>query len=185
MINDVFFSLWFLLPAAIANMAPILSANIPMVKNWQTPVDGGRKYQGKEIFGSHKTWRGFISGILAATMVLWLQVLAVNHFSWAQSVAGGVDYNLLPILILGPLFGLGALGGDVLESFLKRQKGVQPGQAWIPFDQLDYIFGAILVSLPFVILRLELYLWIIVIWFLMHILASYVGWRLGLKERPI
>ncbi len=183
--RDIIFSLWFLLPAAIANVTPIFIAAIPFMKRYDAPMDGGRMYRGKELLGRHKTWRGLISGILAATLVLWLQQLAAAHYGWALSAADGVDYATLPVLLLGPLFGIGALGADAIESFFKRQRGVKSGASWVPFDQLDYIIGGVLVTLPFVILSPARYVWIFVIWFGMHLISSYVGYLVGLKEQPI
>jgi CDP-2,3-bis-(O-geranylgeranyl)-sn-glycerol synthase len=185
MLHDVAFALWFLLPAALANVAPIISNVVPGLKNWNTPIDGGRQFRGKELLGSHKTWRGIVVGMVTSTIVLWLQKYAVNHFDWLESITRGVDYDSLPTLLLGPLFGLGALGGDAVESFFKRQKGIKSGHTWVPFDQLDYIVGGIVVSLPFVRLWFWEYAYIVVIWFAAHLIASYIGWLLGLKERPI
>lgn len=185
MLQDIAFALWFLLPAAAANMAPILSAAIPGLKHWDAPIDGGRTFHGKEIFGSHKTWRGLLSGMLVATLVLWLQRLLFSHTDWAHFMASGVNYASLPIWLLGPLFALGALGGDAVESFFKRQHGIKSGGSWVPFDQIDYIIGAIVVSLPVVIASTAQYLWMLGIWFAMHLAFSYAGWLLGLKDDPI
>jgi CDP-2,3-bis-(O-geranylgeranyl)-sn-glycerol synthase len=41
----------------------------------------------------------------------------------------------------------GALLGDVIESFFKRRIGKDRGQDWIPFDQLDFLIGALTFSL--------------------------------------
>lgn len=185
MLHDITFALWFLLPAACANVAPILTAPLPVIKKWSTPIDGGRTFRGKELLGSHKTWRGLVSGMVAATMILWLEQLAVAHFDWAQTLVGDVHYAALPTLILGPLFAIGALGGDALESFFKRQRGIKSGGSWVPFDQLDYIVGSVIVSLPFVILAPLNYVWILVVWFVIHLAASYTGWLVGLKKDPI
>lgn len=185
MLHDILFALWFLLPAASANVAPIFSNVIPGLNKWKSPLDGGRKFRGKELFGSHKTWRGLVCGIVIASLVFWLQKMAFNDFQWSRTISEGVDYTVLPTLLLGPLFGLGALGGDAIESFFKRQRGTKPGERWIPFDQLDYIIGGVLVSLPFVLLSAGQYVWIFIIWFVMHVGASYGGWLIGLKERPI
>lgn len=185
MIYDILFALWFLLPAAAANVAPVLTAPIPLLKKWNTPIDGGRTFNGKEIFGTHKTWRGLISGMIFATLALWIQQLAYQHTGWAHALSGDVDYALLPLFLLGPMFGLGALGGDAIESFFKRQRGIKSGHAWVPFDQIDYIIGAIIVSLPFTIATLAQYGWMLVIWFIMHLLFSYLGWLVGLKKQPI
>lgn len=185
MLQDIAFALWFLLPAAVANMVPILSAAIPGLKKWNTPIDGGRTFRGHAVLGPHKTWRGLVSGMVAATIVLWLQQFAFAHTDWAKFAAGDVDYLTLPILALGPLFAVGALGGDAVESFFKRQRGIKSGGTWVPFDQLDYIIGSILISLLVVIASPLEYLWMIVIWFVVHLLSTYTGWLLGLKRDPI
>ena len=184
MLHNLLFALWFLLPAALANVAPIFGAVTPGIKHLNAPIDGGRRYRGKALLGSHKTWRGLVLGMIVSTIVFVLQRLAVSHTSWGQSLAHGINYaDLSPLL--GPLFGFGALGGDAIESFFKRQRGVKSGEAWVPFDQLDYIFGGLLVTLPFVLLTPIWYGFIILVWFVMHLLASYVGYLLGLKAKPI
>jgi CDP-2,3-bis-(O-geranylgeranyl)-sn-glycerol synthase len=183
--NDIFLALWFFLPAALANMMPIMVAPIPQLKRFDAPMDFGKTYKGKRVFGAHKTWRGFISGIITATLVLWLQQLAVEHSSWLQSVTSQVDYSALPILIMGPLFAIGALGGDAVESFFKRQRGTPPGHGWFPWDQLDYIIGAAILTAPFVSLTIWQYAWLIGLWFVIVLISTYVGWRLHLKDRPI
>jgi CDP-2,3-bis-(O-geranylgeranyl)-sn-glycerol synthase len=183
--GNFWLALWFFLPAGAANVAPILVARLPGLRQWNAPIDGGQTYRGKRIFGSHKTWRGLIAGIVGATFVLWLQQLMVGHSDWAHQIAGAVDYAHLPTLIVGPLFAIGALGGDAIESFLKRQRGIEPGKGWFPFDQTDYIIGGALLTAPFVHLTLWHYTLLLFIWFGTHVAASYIGYLVGLKERPI
>jgi len=185
MLQDILFALWFLFPAAASNAAPVFSAKIPFLKKFDAPIDGGKKLFGHRIFGAHKTWRGIISGIVVATFILWIQQILFANFEWARFVSGGVDYAMLPLFILGPLFAIGALGGDAIESFFKRQQGIKSGGKWIPFDQLDYIIGSVIVSLFFVILTPVQYFLIFVVWFIGHILASFIGYKLGLKDEPI
>lgn len=185
MLGDIFFALWFFAPAAVANMVPILAAAIPQLRRFDAPMDFGKTFRGRRIFGSHKTWRGLIAGVVMATLTLWLQQFLVEHVQWVQQLTSQVSYAQLPTFILGPLFALGALGGDALESFFKRQRNVAPGRGWFPFDQIDYIVGGAIATLPFVSLTLAQYAWLIVLWLLIHLVASYVGWLLGLKERPI
>jgi hypothetical protein len=109
MFRDVFFALWFFLPAAVANMIPIFVAKWPYVRNWNAPIDCGLTFRGKRVLGSHKTWRGLAAGIILATLALWLQQLAVEHIHWVQIWTDHVPYATLPTLILGPLFAIGAL----------------------------------------------------------------------------
>lgn len=185
MLHDITFAIWFLLPAACANVAPVIAARVPHVRRWNTPVDGGRTFRGKELFGTHKTWRGLIAGMVISTLIFGLQQSLASEYGWADTLSGTTNYTALPVWLLGPLFGLGALGGDMIESFFKRQRDIPSGQTWIPFDQIDYIIGAVAVSLPFVLLSPAQYVWIFVVWFVIHLLATYCGWRLGLKVSPV
>lgn len=183
--HDILFAAWYLLPAAIANSAPVFAAKLPLLAKWDTPIDGGQTWRGTPILGDHKTWRGLASGIVLATATLWLQQLLATHTSWAAAIASPVDYPALPTLVLGPLFAIGALGGDAIESFVKRRRGIVSGRSWVPFDQLDYIIGAIVATLPIVMASPAQYTWMLVVWFIMHLVGSYTGWLLHLKKDPI
>jgi CDP-2,3-bis-(O-geranylgeranyl)-sn-glycerol synthase len=185
MLRDIGFAVWFLLPAACANAAPIFAAALPFLKKWTAPIDGGMRLRGRRLLGAHKTWRGIASGIVVATIVLWLQTWLVAHYGWAAGLGWAFDYASAPVWLLGPLMALGALGGDALKSFFKRQAGVPDGRPWPPFDQLDYILGSMLVTLPFAVFPAQIYFWMVGVWVLTHLFASYIGWLLGLKEGPI
>jgi CDP-2,3-bis-(O-geranylgeranyl)-sn-glycerol synthase len=184
-LKEFLFAVWFFAPAGVANMTPVFSSMVPMLKNINTPMDFGKSFHGRRILGDHKTWRGFITGMVMATLVFWLQQLMVIHFSWAQSLTSQVDYPSLPTFILGPLFAIGALGGDAIESFFKRQRQVPPGHGWFPFDQTDYIIGGALVTAPFVTLTFREYVLLMVFWFIGVLITVYVGYLIGLRERPI
>lgn len=183
--KELFFALWFFLPAAIANMMPIFAAHWKFLSKYEYPMDFGKSFRGHRIFGSHKTIRGLVVGIIFATLVLWLQQLAVQHIGFVASLTDQVDYTTLPVLILGPLFGLGALLGDAIESFFKRQVGIKPGDGWFPFDQIDYIIGGAIATMPFVTLSILQYIWLIVLWLTIHVISTFIGYKLGLKDKPI
>lgn len=185
MLQDVLLAMWFLLPAALANAVPVVVAKMPILDRWDAPIDNGIVWRGHRLLGDHKTWRGIVAGITIATLALWLQQSLCISYDWAMWLSGPIDYTVLPILILGPLFALGALGGDAVESFFKRARGIQSGRSWFPFDQLDYVVGAIIVTLPFVILQPIMYLWMLAVWFIVHIVVSYIGFLIGLKKAPI
>ncbi len=185
LLHDIFFALWFFLPAGIANVTPIFAAQIPQLKHLDAPIDMGKTYHGNRIFGAHKTWRGLITGIVCGTLALGLQQLAIAHSSGLETWTSQVNYLQLPTLIVGPLFAIGALGGDAIESFFKRQRNIAPGQGWFPFDQTDYIIGGALATMAFVQLSLLQYVWLIILWLIIHLIASAVGYLMGVKERPI
>lgn len=185
MLNDILFALWFFLPAGIANLVPVFAGKIPILRRFDAPMDFGLTFRGKRVFGSHKTWRGMIAGIVFGTLTLWLQQYLFSEFSWVQSFAGDVEYAALPTLIMGPLFAIGALGGDAIESFFKRQRGIAPGKGWFPFDQTDFIIGGAIATMPFVSLSLLQYLWLVVLWLLIHVTSTVIGYLLHLKDSPV
>jgi CDP-2,3-bis-(O-geranylgeranyl)-sn-glycerol synthase len=181
----IIFALWFFLPAGIANVVPILAAKIPPFSRYSAPIDGGRSLNGVRILGDHKTWRGLLSGIIAA-----IGIVCIQKYLWetgkldflAEQSLGYLDHS--PFL-LGFLFGFGALAGDALKSFAKRRRNIPDGQTWFPFDQLDYIVGACLALTLVVVLSPIEYVAILVTWFFAHLASSYVGYRLKMKSSPI
>ncbi|HYH75682.1 MAG TPA: CDP-archaeol synthase [Candidatus Saccharimonadales bacterium] len=185
MFEDIFFALWFFLPAGIANVVPIFAAKIPLLRPYDAPIDGGRSFRGKRIFGSHKTWRGMVTGIIFGTLTLWLQQYLVGNVDAIRALTDQVDYAQLPTLLMGPLFAIGALGGDAIESFFKRQRGIAPGKGWFPFDQTDYIIGGAIATMPFVSLGLWQYAWLLGLWLLVHVISTVIGYFAGLKESPL
>ena len=177
-------AIWFFLPAGLANAAPVFAALIPGLRTINNPLDLGKSYRGKRVFGANKTWRGLAAGIVVATLVIALQKYLYTHAAWAQELSW-FDYRSASIWLLGPLFGTGALLADAVESFFKRQRGIAPGHAWIPFDQTDYIIGGCLLSLTVVQLPIHKYVWVLATWFGLHLLSVYVGHLLGIREKPI
>lgn len=173
-LDNIIFALLFFLPAGISNMTPVFSSKIPYLRNWNTPLDFGGFYKGQRIFGKNKTWRGLISGVLLGTLTGY--ILSQTYFT---------EYNTTLFVLLSASMSLGALVGDAVESFFKRQHQIPSGKSWFPFDQTDYIIGGLLFTLPITALPLWLCLWVIGLYFGLHLISSYIGYLLGLKELPI
>jgi CDP-2,3-bis-(O-geranylgeranyl)-sn-glycerol synthase len=176
--NFIWDAFWFFLPAGIANVAPVFANKIPLLNRWQTPLDLGKSYKGQRILGNNKTWRGLIFGTLMAGITYPIVSTSVYGVSAEPDVMiGGV--------LTGGLMGFGALVGDSVESFFKRKHGIKPGNAWFPFDQTDYIIGGLVAIYPLKELQLYFMATILVLYFGLHILGSYVGFLVGLKDKPI
>lgn len=170
-------ALWVFLPAGIANMAPVLCSGLPLLKTWNAPIDGGRTYRGVRLFGQNKTWRGLVCGTIAAALFSIVQYRVITP----------TEDSTMFVVLLGALLGFGALAGDAIASFAKRQRGIQPGQAWIPFDQTDYIFGGLLLAAPLLLqlISASSFVVILICYGGLHVVVSYIGYLLGLKKSPI
>lgn len=185
MVENLLFALWFFLPAGFANASPVFANRIPIINKFDTQIDFGAKIGDKQLLGKNKTWRGLLFGIAVAVATLALQKLIFNNSVWLQqSLPTTVDYSTVS-LWLGVLLGLGALVGDAVESFLKRQMNIKSGETWFPFDQTDYIVGGLLISSIMVSLDFAQVITVFLMWFGLHLLSTYVGFSLGLKDKPI
>ena len=94
------------------------------------------------------------------------------------------EYTISFSLKLGFLLGFGAILGDLIESFLKRRANITRGGPLPLLDQLDFIFGALLLSFPFLDLTHQKILIIILITPILHFSTNYVAYKLKLKEVP-
>lgn len=182
--SDVFLlAVWYFLPAGMGNMTPVLVAKMPLLKKWNAPLDAGKTWRGKPLFGPHKTWRGLICGVIAGAFVGFLQQQNASLID-GTGLAPDTYTGAAPI-ILGALLAFGALAGDAIESMIKRQVGVASGDSWFPFDQTDYIIGACLLGAFIVTLPVIVYVAILIVWFGLHLISSYFGYLIGLKAKPI
>ena len=118
-------------------MAPIFASKIPWLKTLDFPMDFYVQYRGKRLLGDHKTIRGLISGILLGIATVYVQKQLFLSSEFIQTVSL-LHYPTQSALTLGTLLGAGALIGDAVESFFKRQLDIESGKSWFPYDQIDY-----------------------------------------------
>jgi len=165
---EILYALYYILPAYCANASPVVFGG-------GKPIDFGRRFfDNKPIFGPHKTYRGFISGVLTGTVVGWVQE------------------NLAPLVglpqgstLLGFLMSLGALVGDLFGSFLKRRLDLKPGAALPIVDQLDFVLFALLFVSPLRSLPSPIGIaTIIVLTIPIHLLTNFIACLLRLKDIP-
>ena len=181
---DIVFVIWFFLPAGLGNVAPIVAAKLPCFKAWSFPLDGYATFRGKRVFGDHKTVRGLLSGLFTGMLTAVLQVWLYREVPLMRQIIP-IDYTSLNPWLFGALSSIGALTGDALKSFFKRQFGIPPGESWIPIDQVDYVIGGIAFTALYIRLSWTQYLLLLVIWSLLHPLATFIGYTLKLKDRPM
>jgi CDP-2,3-bis-(O-geranylgeranyl)-sn-glycerol synthase len=172
-IIDVGYALWFIFPAYCANAVPVIFGG-------GRSVDFGKNFlDAKPILGSHKTLRGFFSGLLVGTLVGFLQTLLFQYV--LSRYYAQFQYDVL----LGFVISLGALVGDLIESFIKRRLDLPPGSSLPIGDQLDFVGGALLFSLVVSPPSLLTILLILVITLPIHFLTNLLAELLGIKRKRI
>ncbi|MBS7635834.1 CDP-2,3-bis-(O-geranylgeranyl)-sn-glycerol synthase [Candidatus Bathyarchaeota archaeon] len=154
----------FIFPAYCANAIPVLAGG-------GLPLDLRRKFfDGKPIFGKNKTFRGFFSGLIIGTIAGFAEAAVFEEYQ-------NIGY-------FGFLLSLGALLGDLAGSFLKRRLGIPPGGVLPIVDQVDFVVGALIFSIPLNILNLELILVVLIITPPLHMATNFAAYKLGLKNSP-
>lgn len=174
-------ALWFFLPAGAANAAPVVLTKIPLLKGWAAALDCGLTYKAKRLLGNNKTWRGLIGGSLIGGLTGLLQYYVLSY----KIIGSPMVTTAVAAFFIGLLLGFGALFGDAIESLLKRQLGIKPGDGWFPFDQIDYIIGGLLISYPLTHVSWKLMLAVVFTWFGVHLAVVYCAYLAGLRDKPI
>jgi CDP-2,3-bis-(O-geranylgeranyl)-sn-glycerol synthase len=154
-------TLKFIFPAYCANATPVLAGG-------GLAMDFGKNFvDGKRIFGTNKTFRGFFFGLTVG--------IAVGLVEWWL-----FDYPFL-FSLLTPL---GALLGDLTAAFLKRRLGIAPGGLFPIVDQVDFVVGAIVFALPLAMVYWELAVAALIITPPVHLLTNFCAFKLKLKKNP-
>lgn len=170
-IIDIAAALWFIFPAYCANAAPVIFGG-------GQRIDFGKLFfDGKFLLGSHKTFRGFLAGLIVGTLVGLVQTLLFEHVLFQYGSQFRYD------IFLGFMLSLGALTGDLLESFIKRRLNRSPGSSLPVADQIDFVLGAFLFSVPFSPPPLSRALIILLITIPIHLITNLGAALLKMKNK--
>lgn len=170
-INEIAIAIWFIFPAYCANAAPVIFGG-------GKPMDFGKTFvDGKPLFGSHKTFRGFMAGIIIGTLVGLVQTVLYERFLFQYG--NQFQYSIL----LGFAISLGAVTGDLIESFIKRRLNRSPGKSLPIADQIDFILGALIFSIPVSAPSILTALIILVITIPIHLLTNLGAALLNMKNK--
>lgn len=174
--------LWIVLPAYAAN------GFAPLVKYRKTlhPIDRGKTWHGKPIFGHGKTWEGLLLGVVIAIIIAVVQQIAFPFLPWGLSEElHGVTLNIVPMsALLGLLLGLGSMVGDLGGSFVKRRLGFRRGKSFPVLDQDDFLVGAFLFASLLVAVEVSWVILYLILTPIFHLIASAIGYKAGVKREP-
>jgi len=182
MVQLILASLYLLLPAYVANMAPVMANRFGILKFTAKPIDFGKTWKGKPVLGPNKTFRGFLVAILAGILISYVQ-----YYLWRKSnVLLGSDifpYERINFAVWGFLLSFGALFGDLIKSLIKRRFNIAPGKMWFPWDQLDMVVGAIVLGSTIFILPLKVMITVLILTPILALFVNYCSYKLGIKEK--
>jgi CDP-2,3-bis-(O-geranylgeranyl)-sn-glycerol synthase len=162
-------ALKFIFPAYCANATPVLAGG-------GTRMDFGKNFfDGKRIFGNNKTFRGFFFG--------WGVGIGVGLVE--GMVFGFQNYPVLFSLLVP----LGALLGDLTGAFIKRRLSIAPGGLLPIVDQIDFVVGALVFSIPLALVSWAGLTWQVAVAVLLitppiHLFTNFVAYKLKLKKHP-
>jgi CDP-2,3-bis-(O-geranylgeranyl)-sn-glycerol synthase len=152
-----------LILVTVANGAPVIAKRV-LGDRLAWPLDGEARFvDGKPLFGTSKTIRGIVLAVLATSVAAPLLGLT---------------------LATGALIGLGAMGGDLLSSFIKRRLGLKPSSRATGLDQIPESL------IPVLLCRQELALSaidiaaVVILFFVGEIVLSRLLFQLRIRDRP-
>jgi len=166
---------YLMLPAYFANMAPVIVKKIDL---FVYPIDFNKRLNGKPILGKNKTFRGLIFGVIFAVVAAYLQFLLYNK-GFFRNISFISYQNWF---LFGFLIGLGALTGDLIKSFIKRRLDMKPGSKFVPFDQTDFVIGALLFIMPILNVTLKILTASLVLSFILHIIVNHLAFYFKIRN---
>jgi hypothetical protein len=189
MLHEVLGTAWLLLPL----LGGAAVHGVCMKYDWLSflarPMDGGRRFMGRPLFGHSKTFRGPVLVALGSAGVYALQCGPLHRVD-ALAAVELVDYATLPGWWIGALAGGVAELAELPNSFVKRRLDIEPGGTargprgvfFYLWDQLDLLLGYWLVFawlVPPTPLRVAASLALVGA---IHPLLTLVGYLLGMRS---
>jgi len=169
-------------------VASLLSAVVLRFELWRPlrrPIDGGRTFRGRRVFGDSKTWRGVVVAVVGCLAAVAVQA-GIGDRIGALAI---VDYREVPAVPFAIALGAGAMLGELPNSFTKRQLGIAPSKTttgplaivFYVWDQVDLLFGAWPLIAIWVPVTLDVVLASFVLALVIHPTVSLIGFLVGAR----
>lgn len=152
------------------------------------PIDNGKTFRGKRIFGENKTFRGLFAVALGTALGCLIQMF-LHRYEFFQKLAL-LDYSRVTVIFIGLMMGVAAILSEMPNSFIKRQIDIAPGSTangilklfFYIFDQIDYLIGVWIVLAFFIGVTFQRIIFSAVFIFFSHQIISVFGYWLGMRK---
>jgi CDP-2,3-bis-(O-geranylgeranyl)-sn-glycerol synthase len=180
---------WFLVLAfVLAGMAQTAWFTSSVSRRFAQPLDAGAMLRGRRLFGSNKTWRGFVVMVPAPAVSFAL----LAGFAGDPAPLGLWRLSIGGYAAAGAIAGFGFMAGELPNSFIKRQLDITPGNAsrgplayacQFAIDRLDSAIGMLLALRLVVAVPWQTAALVLIVGPFIHWTFSALMYRLGLKPR--
>lgn len=190
MILDMYITMF---PVIIGGVLNMIFCHTNFYRRHNKPIDNGKTLRdGKRIFGDNKTIIGFISMIVICmiTQVLYGFLCNALHIQYRNELYDN-NYNSVYFnLMLGFLFGFAYMLFELPNSFIKRRIDIEAGKTkknligylFFVVDQIDSLFGVILVLYLFSNISIAKYFGYVALGGLTHIIVNLILYKLKIRR---
>ena len=148
---------------AVANGTPVIVKRVFGARADHAIDCGMRLADGRFMFGPSKTIRGVISSVIATALM---------------AAAVGLTVHA------GAVIALGAMGGDLASSFVKRRLGLEPSSKATGLDQIpEALLPCLLLSAILPLTAGDIAV-IVLLFFGGEVILSALLFRAGVRDRP-
>ena len=148
---------------AVANGTPVIVKRVFGARADHAIDCGMRLADGRFMFGPSKTIRGVISSVIATALM---------------AAAVGLTVHA------GAVIALGAMGGDLASSFVKRRLGLEPSSKATGLDQIpEALLPCLLLSAILPLTAGDIAV-IVLLFFGGEVILSELLFRAGVRDRP-
>ncbi|MGZ3420316.1 MAG: CDP-archaeol synthase [Polyangiales bacterium] len=179
-------ALYLFAPLLVSAAVSALVLRFDWLRFLAKPIDGGASWKGKRVLGDGKTWRGVAVAVGTSIAVVALQ---------RRIVAPGlevIDYRAESPVLVGGALGLGAMLGELPNSFVKRRIGIPRGKTargplaivfWL-WDQLDLLTTTWPLLAFFFHPTVAIVVASVAIALVLHPAIAWIGYLLGARSSP-
>lgn len=184
---------FLVLAMAFSGVAHVIWLNSQTAQRFSYPVDGGRTFRKRRIFGDNKRLSGFLVLPPATGLSFWALSLLWPQLTGATPGALW-DLSSAQYAMMGFACGLVFLVAELPNSFLKRQLGIAPGGAptagplkvlTTVIDRLDSVIGCLIAVSLIVPVPFATWVWVFALGICQHAFFSFLMFKLGLKRRAL